>query len=273
MQMEWLADLCNVLPLPEAAERLQEGTLPSRAACITFDDGYANNLEIAAPVLKRLDLPATFFITAAAVERGIMWNDLVIEGIRRARGDLDLQDIGYGRHGLVDDGARRAAIQAVITELKYQPLSERLCIAERIFSRAADEVPPRLMMNTKQVAELGAMGFDIGAHTMNHPILKVIPPDDARREIEESRDWVARVVGRPPKSFAYPNGRPDTDFNSEHEGMVRNAGFSVAVSTRWASATRDGSRFSLPRITPWERQRWGFWQRLAKTMARSYIGG
>ncbi len=272
-QMEWLAEFCTVLPLSEAVKRLREGTLPSSAACITFDDGYADNLTVAAPILKELGLPATFFITVGAVEQGIMWNDLVIEGIRQARGDLDLKDIGYGHHRLVDEAAQRDSVRRVISQLKYQPLEERLSIAKRIFSRAAsDEAPPRLMMTEEQVSELCVLGFDIGAHTVNHPILMELPQDDARREIEASRDWVTSVTGRPPESFAYPNGRPNTDFNSEHESMVREAGFSLAVSTRWSSATSTSSQFSLPRIAPWEQQRLGFWLRLAKTTARSYVG-
>jgi peptidoglycan/xylan/chitin deacetylase (PgdA/CDA1 family) len=272
-QMRWLADYCNVLPLPEAAQRLTEGALPARAACITFDDGYANNLQVAAPILKSLGLPATFFIAAAAVEEGIMWNDLVIEGIRRGRGDLDLSDLDLGEHRLADDASRRAAIKTVIDQLKYQPLGPRLILAKTIFARTSGESRPRLMMSKVQVSELARSGFDIGGHTVNHPILKELSSDDARREIEGSRDWVRDVTGKQPVSFAYPNGRPGVDFAREHEAMVKAAGFTVGVSTHWACAKRSDSRFALPRFTPWERQRPAHWQRLIKTAAKSYIGG
>ncbi|MEX2495699.1 MAG: polysaccharide deacetylase family protein [Woeseia sp.] len=272
-QMRWVADYCNVLPLPEAAARLGEGTLPARAACITFDDGYADNVEVAAPVLQRLGLSATFFITAGAVEEGIMWNDLVIEGVRRANGVLDLGDLGLGIHELADDAARRAAVPAVIDQLKYRQLTPRLNTAQEIFSRATGEAPPRMMMSKAQVAELAEQGFDVGAHTINHPILKELTADEARREIEESRDWVRNVTGEMPRSFAYPNGRPGIDFEPEHEDMVEEAGFSVAVSTQWACAKKSDPAFALPRFTPWERERGAFWQRLAKTAIQSYTGG
>ena len=58
IHMNALADGFNVLPLREAVKRLKNGTLPSRAACITFDDGYANNATVALPILQERALPA-----------------------------------------------------------------------------------------------------------------------------------------------------------------------------------------------------------------------
>ena len=271
-QMRWLTDCCNVLPLSEAAEQFRERRLPSRAACITFDDGYADNFDVAAPILAKAGLPATFFVTGGAVEQGIMWNDLVIEGIRHANGDLDLSDLGFGTYRLEDDKSRMAAINDTIAKLKYQQLDCRWDIARSIFARAAKGEPPRLMMTKEQVAALAAQGFDIGSHTINHPILKELSAADGRHEIEASRDWVADVTGRRPTTFAYPNGKPGVDFDATHERMARDAGYVAAVSTRWACAIAGDSLFALPRFTPWERNKSGYWMRLAKTAARSYIG-
>ena len=68
----------NVIPLIQAVERLQSGVLPARALAITFDDGYANNEQIAAPILKKLGLPATFFIATAYLDGGRMFNDSIV---------------------------------------------------------------------------------------------------------------------------------------------------------------------------------------------------
>ena len=100
--MDWVREFCNVLPLPEAARRLRDGTLPARATCITFDDGYANNYEVARPILLQRRLTATVFIAVDAVERGIMWNDLVIESVRQAGGRLD--------PGIVDPWCQRTGL-------------------------------------------------------------------------------------------------------------------------------------------------------------------
>mgnify|MGYP001547207875 CR=1 FL=1 len=63
--VELINSVFNVLPFTEAARQLKSGSLPRRSACITFDDGYANNFELAAPILKSVGVPATFFIAGA----------------------------------------------------------------------------------------------------------------------------------------------------------------------------------------------------------------
>lgn len=270
-QMRWLSTYCDVLALPDATSMLAGGRLPARAACVTFDDGYADNLLVAAPILEQFSMPATFFITGGAVEDGIMWNDLVIEGVRRADRELDLEELQLGRHELDGNDARRRTVALLIDKLKYQPAGARLELARRIFGAAAASEPPRLMLTKQQVADLGRRGFDIGAHTINHPILATLESHAARSEISGSGEWVAEVTGVKPKSFAYPNGRPGRDFRPEHEEMVREEGFSLAVTTEWGAATSKSSPFAVPRFAPWERNETGYWQRLARTLVRSYV--
>src|SRR6185295_2112486 len=97
-QMECLSRCFRVLPLSEAVERLRQGTLPGRAACVTFDDGYADNAEVALPILRRHGLCATFFVATGFLDGGIMFNDRVIEAVRGAPGaQLDLTPLGLGR--------------------------------------------------------------------------------------------------------------------------------------------------------------------------------
>lgn len=270
LQMTWLSEFCQVLSLSDAGRRLRAGTLPARAACITFDDGYRDNCEVAAPILNRLGLPATFFITSGAIERGIMWNDLVIEGIRRAQSDLDLQDIDLGQVSISGTETRRDAFRRLIERIKYQPLEERMSIAETVYSKATQEPEPRLMMSKEQVRELSASGFEIGGHTVSHPILEKLSDDQAKFEIENNRRWIVDVTGVNPTSFAYPNGRFGNDFSSRHERLVDEAGYEFAVSTDWGAASRLSRDRALPRFAPWERDRHGFWLRLLKTLLRSY---
>jgi peptidoglycan/xylan/chitin deacetylase (PgdA/CDA1 family) len=264
-QMSWIADYFRVLPLPDAVRTLTRGTLPARAAAITFDDGYANNLEIALPILQRYGLTATVFIAVDAVERGIMWNDMVIEALRRAPAELDLSRFGVGTLHLHDSVARAAAVERVLDELKYVSLAERWRLADELFRSVANAAPPRLMMTPQSVLELIAAGIDIGAHTVNHPILKGLTDQEARSEIDGSARWIADVTGRAPRSFAYPNGRPGLDYDGRHAAMAREAGFELAVTTQWGYATRKSSPYELPRIAPWDRTRHRFWARMVKT--------
>ncbi len=264
-QMSWIADYFRVLSLPDAVQTLAQGTLPARAAAITFDDGYANNLEVALPILQRHRLTATVFIAVDAVERGIMWNDMVIEALRRAPAEIDLSKFGVGKLSMPDAMARAAAVERVLSQLKYLPLAERWQRAEELYRSIAGSTPPRLMMTREGVRKLADAGIDVGAHTVNHPILKGMTDDDARREIVGSARWVADVTGRTPRSFAYPNGRPGLDYETRHAVMTREAGFELAVTTQWGYATRASSTYELPRIAPWDRTRHRFWARMMKT--------
>jgi peptidoglycan/xylan/chitin deacetylase (PgdA/CDA1 family) len=268
-QMSWIADYFRVLSLPDAVKTLAQGTLPARAAAITFDDGYANNLEVALPILQRHKLTATVFIAVDAVERGIMWNDMVIEALRRSPAELDLSKFGVGKLSMPDAAARAGAVERVLSQLKYLPLAERWQRTEELYRSIAGSPPPRLMMTREGVRKLAEAGIDVGAHTVNHPILKGMTDDDARREIVGSSRWVGDVTGRAPRSFAYPNGRPGLDYETRHAVMAREAGFELAVTTQWGYATRASSRYELPRIAPWDRTRHRFWARMMKT----HLGG
>ena len=125
----WVRSMFSVLPLDEAVRRMRAGTLPERALAVTFDDGYADNLQVAMPILNRLGLPATFFIATGFLDGGCMWNDTVIESFRRtALPDLDLRDLLGAEAGPFQLGAtaeRRIALEAVIAKAKYLEVGRR----------------------------------------------------------------------------------------------------------------------------------------------------
>lgn len=253
-QLRALLSVCTVLPLSEAIERLARGSLPSRAACITFDDGYRDNVEEALPILRRHGVPATFFIATGYLGNGRMWNDIVVESLRAStRAELDLRPLGLDVLALDTPHARRAAIERTLPRLKYLPQEEREDKAAAIANLAG--VPPRhdLMMDEAGIRTLRAAGMEIGAHTVTHPILASTDPKTARHEITASRERLADLLREPIQLFAYPNGKPGQDYGPDHVRMVRDAGFTAAVSTAPGVASRDTDRFQLPRFTPWDR--------------------
>src|SRR6266851_5303805 len=220
-RMLWISSWFNVLPLDEAVTSLGRGTLPARSLAITFDDGYADNCTVALPILRQLDLHATFFISTAFLDGGAMFNDVVIEAVRHTRAhELDLSEIGLGIHVLDSPAARRAAIDAILQQLKYLPLVVRHEQTDAIVSMAGVEPPADLMMTSDQVRTLAAAGMGIGAHTMRHPILASIDHDLARAEIAGGRDALVGLLRQPVKLFAYPNGKPGADYVAAHVAMV-----------------------------------------------------
>lgn len=265
-QMAVLKRHFNVLPLGEAVERLVRRSLPPRAACITFDDGYADNFEIALPVLKQCALPATFFVATGFLDGGRMWNDSVIEAIRRFRGDrLDLRSMGFDVYPTDTIEARRNTIHTLLNGMKYRPLAERLRSVTKLMELVGEELPDGLMMRTDQVRSLYMQDMDIGAHTVHHPILARLPLKSAEAEIIEGRAQLQDIIGGAVKSFAYPNGRPGQDYERAHVEIVRRAGFQVSVSTAWGCGRADTDRFQLPRIGSWDPTPLRFAARLLST--------
>ena len=266
-QMDLVSSLCNVISLTDAVARLAAGELPPRALVITFDDGYVNNLEVAAPILVARGLTATFFIATGFAEGGCMFNDLVLEALRAAPETLDLADLGLGRHEMPDAAARRQAMAEVLPRLKYLEPTRRQEAAEAIAERSGLPQRPRPMMSGRQLRELAALGMEIGAHCMTHPILARISPDEARHEIGGSKQRLQEMLGVPVVSFAYPNGKPGTDYGPEHVAMVRDAGFHVGVTTAWGAATPGSDPCQIPRIAPWDRSPTRFALRLLQSFA------
>lgn len=264
-QMDVVRATCTVLPLAEAVERLYKQSLPSNAACITFDDGYANNLTCAAPILESKRLPATVFVTTGFLEGGRMWNDTVIESVRRAGGELDLTSIGLGRFELPDVAAKRRASQSLRRMLKYLDPEERDKKTSQIAEIVGHDLPKDLMLSESQVQQLVGKGIDVGAHTVSHPILARMQDLTARSEILASKAMLEAVTGAPVRLFAYPNGQPQRDYLRRHVDMVREAGFCAAVSHAWGACHVSSDRFQLPRMKPWETSSVGFVGRLIYT--------
>jgi peptidoglycan/xylan/chitin deacetylase (PgdA/CDA1 family) len=254
IQMRVLARHFNVLQLSEAAARLADGTLPARAACVTFDDGYRDNVEVAVPILQRHRVPATFFIATGFLDGGRMFNDTVIEAVRRLEGPgLDLQPLGLGTLPVADIDQRRAAIGTILGQVKYLEPQQRQRLVDQLARFAGASLPDDLMMRSEQVRLLVRPGFEVGAHTVNHPILASIDAQSAKEEIATNRAVLEGLTGQRIGLFAYPNGVPDRDYRKVHVAMVRSLGFDAAVSTAWGAAGRNADRFQLPRFTPWDR--------------------
>ncbi len=266
----WIGSWFRVMPLDEAVRRMREGTLPPAAAALTFDDGYADNLLNAEPVLARHGMQATLFVATGFLDGGRMWNDSVIEAIRRTeKAALALAELGLGDVAVGSLAEKRAALGVVIPAIKHLPPSQRAAAVARIVDAAQACLPDDLMMSSQQLKAWRQAGQGVGAHTISHPILARTPLDEARREIAGSREHLERLLGEPVRLFAYPNGRPGEDYLPEHVGLMSELGFDAAVSTTWGAASAASDRFQLPRFTPWDRTRFRFGVRMLQNLLSS----
>lgn len=268
-QINFLSTYFNVLPLPEAIQRLKDRTLPDKAACITFDDGYADNAENALPILQKYNVPATFFIAAGFLDGKMMWNDKVIELVRRTPGDhLDLSALDLGKHPVATLEQRRRTLFALIEKFKYQSFEERHAMITRLVESKPIALPDNLMMRTEQVRQLHQAGMEIGGHTLSHPILARTDSDTAYAEIADGKAKLEAIIQSPIRFFAYPNGKPWQDYRPEHVNMLKTIGFEAAFATAWGAADYQSDVHQLPRFTPWDRSRSRFILRMVQNMFR-----
>ena len=253
--VRYVASAYRVMTLREAVIHLEQGVLPPRSLVITFDDGYADNAEVALPILQRYGVKATFFVSTGFLDGGRMWNDSVIECIRACRYEqIDLGSFDLGRRSLANPIERGAVIDALLPRIKYLTLPGREeSIAELLRLCDVAQLPVSLMMRSDQVIEIHRSGMEIGAHTVNHPILTSIAPSEARFEIAEGRRCLESLIEAPVESFAYPNGKPGQDYDHTHVAMVRHLGYRSSVSTSPGVAKVGDDLYQLPRFSPWGR--------------------
>jgi len=253
-RMRHIARHYVVLPVEELADRLHNGRAPRNALALTFDDGYRDSLTHAAPILARYGLPATIFLTTGYVGTSeLPWYDLLALGLKTTRRDaVDLTS--SESLPLHSTEARLEALQATLRHMKGLPDEERRRVVERMVQDLAPATPERqkrLMLSWDEVNALRGLGFSIGAHTVNHPILSRVEQDAAWREISGSKESIERALGVPIRGFAYPNGGVD-DYSPETVRLVERAGFTCAVTTRRGLNTTATPRFELRRGGPWE---------------------
>lgn len=232
-QLELLARFTNVVSLPDAVEALDEQRrLPHRAVVLTFDDGYRDNLELAAPILQRYGLPATFFLAPDLLEGAISpwWEELAwalhFTSRRRLRwGELDLslegseRDASYGAvvraMKLLDEKERRRSVRALVSSL--DPLDP-----------GGDYHSP--IMGWDEARALQRQGFTIGSHSQSHAILARETVSVQEEELARSRGALQEHLECDVDLLAYPNGDVGDFDNRTVQASVK-AGYRAAVTT------------------------------------------
>lgn len=246
--LSYLARNFEVVPMSTLVNGLKGLTrLPSRAVAITFDDGYRNNLVLAAPVLKRHRLPATFFITTGVIgtnewswpyELEEMFLRYPLEQLGPAANDPIIS------HLCSLELPKQVAVAACVEYLKQLPHPRTLQVVQALRQVAPVDVDDEnRFMSWDDVRALAADGFEIGSHTVSHPILTRTALEDAERELAQSREDLEREVRVRPWLFAYPNG----DYGPALSKLVKRY-YGAAVSTVPEACSRRSDLFALPRL-------------------------
>jgi glycosyltransferase involved in cell wall biosynthesis/peptidoglycan/xylan/chitin deacetylase (PgdA/CDA1 family) len=250
--LDFIEEHFKVIPLADAVRSLRSGRLRGGCACITFDDGYADWVGGVVPMLKQRDMHATFFITTGQFSGTPMWHERVATAVKLCpSSELVFKGSGLPALPLESNSQRTVAIQRIERVLKYLPLDERDELLSSLELSCKVTASDTACMPPQDVRSIHSQGFDIGAHTNLHPILSLCHSKDALAEIGTVRERLAGIIGGSVRSFAYPNGRPQIDFNGEHVKLVEAAGYEYAVTTGGGGADVSTPIYQIPRFTPW----------------------
>jgi peptidoglycan/xylan/chitin deacetylase (PgdA/CDA1 family) len=232
-QLSFIARFANVVPLGGALRALGRGDpLPPRAVALTFDDGYHDQLELAVPMLERLGLPATFFLVPGLLDRTVpaWWEQLAWIFIRSTRASV----VWQGRTvGLRDHAERRAALIAILEELKRHDRAGRDAALEELLDRCAPEgkvEEQAAFLDWDGARRLARRGFAVASHSLVHTILAEEPGPDQERDLVTSRRQLEQELDLPVDLLAYPNGkRPD--YSRATIAAAARAGYTHALTT------------------------------------------
>jgi peptidoglycan/xylan/chitin deacetylase (PgdA/CDA1 family) len=250
-QMAFLAGQRTVVPLSAALDAIAAGrTLRAGTVCITFDDGYLDNLTVAAPILAKYRLPATLFLATGYVERAeSQWADELHRMFRaRSADQLCLPSLGGEVLQLATAAGRRAAYRIIHPRLLEATRAERSSLLADIEQAVAPTGPrPRLTMNWDEARELCRRFplFEIGGHTREHIDLSTHRAGLARAEIDACAADLRRELGIEPRHFSFPYGR----WCEGSRQLVRASGWQSAVGAN-QRIRLDGysDRFAIGRV-------------------------
>jgi peptidoglycan/xylan/chitin deacetylase (PgdA/CDA1 family) len=252
--LEYVRRHFNVLPLEDALERLRDGTLPDRAAAVTFDDGTRNLLTNAAPVLRDLGMPAAVFVATGPMGTGeLLWPDRLWHAFAQTTvPDVDLTAVGLGIRSLRSDADRVQTRDTTIQLFKRFPDAKRIAQVESLVAALGQEFDayggPFQLLSWDEARCLASDGLvTLYPHTVTHPILSRCDDEKVDYEVSQSCRAVEINTGRAPTIFAYPNGGVE-DFDERSKTALRRNGIRWALSTTNGFTNPDSDPFALPRM-------------------------
>jgi len=242
--------------LRHLVQSLPVGRVPKKGIAVTFDDGYADNLENAEPILATAGVPATVFVSTGGLETGtpFWWDELetllltahhlppevsIIASGRRLHWDLrsatrmegpaQRWDVTHAH----DPTKRHAAYRAIHAVCREMPAGEREGVLDQLRHQidSTSHVRSR-RLTPEQVGNLGQSEVvEVGAHGITHSSFRVSAPDDIRHELCESKARLRELTGTGVDLFSYPFGARG-DLGPDAPGIVRRCGF-MAACANW----------------------------------------
>ena len=260
--MQFLAERCHVVSMSHLIQQIERGeSIRQGTVVITFDDGYLDNLTVAAPILAKYSLPATIYLATEYIGAGRnQWVDTLYSAfVTRATDRLSLPELGIWR--LIDETETRTAYQAIAHYLIEATFPERQRLLAEIDNQLAPTAyPPRLTLNWEEAQQIQRQypNITLGVHTANHLDLRA-HPEETDHEMTLSIQQFEQAMGYRPEHLAFPYNRHSLQVQKQVAAHLRSA-VTVAPDPVVRSST---SPHALPRIEASE----------SITMLKSWLDG
>jgi peptidoglycan/xylan/chitin deacetylase (PgdA/CDA1 family) len=276
-QLQVLKTIADPVSLRQLTSAKSDRELPPRPVCITFDDGYADNLYAAKPTMETYRVPGTVFVTPGylGVPENLWWDELarliLDPASRQEEVSLSLHGHKYAyvfppstgevngpdphskwRGWETPPGPRQSAYLELYEVLVKLSDSDRDQAFEQLLTGAsphADRRQHRCLTVTELLELASGDLVEIGAHTLTHPVLSQLPPEQQQVEIGGSKQRLEVLTGKNITSFAYPYGKK-IHYTRQTVKTVKANGFACACSNFGGLVTRTSNRFVLPRFQP-----------------------
>jgi len=229
-QMQFIARAYHPVSAEDVLDAVERGTpLPRDAVLVTVDDGYRDFQQVIHPIARRYGIRPVLFVPTAFVGQGAFWWDQLYRALQFTKSAQIDSPLGCLPLRTTDE--RNHAMDLLRAYVKESPFDQARDAVESLCASAGAHVaaPGQATLDWDELRALARDGVTIAAHTHTHPILSHIPLEQARREIRESQQRIAREIGQALPIFAFPDGSPGA-FNADLTQVLREEGFKLAVT-------------------------------------------
>ena len=231
-----------------------------KIATVLFDDGYKDNIEVAAPILKKYKCPGSFYIVTGCIDGNIpTWTYLIDNAFQKTKKQklefsYDFVPAKFKSVPAKLNASMNPVIKTIKSWMKTLADEQRLTITNAILDQCNDvPIPENKMMNWKDIRQLKTAEFIIGSHSHTHPLLASLTDESAiARELKTSAQRILQETGDFPETISYPIG--SFDERVIHES--KNAGYKFGLAVEQKFFYYPSDVMTMPRVELYQESWW-----------------